>query len=175
MRTRNRTISFCFPSAAQRTASAIVRLLQIRTVVFAAPIQKIGIVAGRRERRRIPLPVHKVSQEQAAEEHDFGDQEDPHADRRGVLLLTPRLRNDARHGHAKQRLRLRRLRCDYPTCTTSSVVYVYASCVITGVTSKFSIGGGDAVCHSRPGEPHGFGGASGPYLSDQSRYKNGIR
>ena len=49
--------------------------------------QKIGIVAGRRERRRIGLPVHEIGQEQAAEEHDFGDQKNPHPDRRGVLLL----------------------------------------------------------------------------------------
>ena len=46
---------------------------------------------------------------------------------------------------------------------------MYASCVTTGVTSKFSVGGGDAVCHSRPVAPHGFGGASGPYLSDHKQ------
>ncbi len=49
--------------------------------------QEIGLVAGRGERRRIGLPVHEIRQEQAAEEHDFGDQKHPHPDRRSVLLL----------------------------------------------------------------------------------------
>ena len=43
----------------------------------------------------------------------------------------------------------------------------YASSVTTGVTSKFSVGGGEAVVHSSPLAPHGLGPASGPYRTDQ--------
>src|SRR4051812_18121841 len=38
----------------------------------------------------------------------------------------------------------------------------YASWVTTGVTKKFSVGGGDAVCHSRPGKFHGLACAIRP-------------
>ena len=37
------------------------------------------------------------------------------------------------------------------------------------VFSKFCVGGGDAVVHSSPNAPHGFGGAWRPYLIDQIR------
>ena len=43
----------------------------------------------------------------------------------------------------------------------------YASSVTTGVTSKFSVGGGEAVVHSSPLAPHGLGPATGPYRADQ--------
>ena len=45
----------------------------------------------------------------------------------------------------------------------------YASSVTTGVTSKFSVGGGEAVVHSSPLAPHGLGPATGPYRADQIR------
>jgi len=43
--------------------------------------------AGRRERVRICPAIHRVSSEHTAEEHDLGDEEDPHPQRRGVFLL----------------------------------------------------------------------------------------
>jgi len=43
----------------------------------------------------------------------------------------------------------------------------YASSVTTGVTSKFSVGGGEEVVHSSPLAPHGLGPATGPYRADQ--------
>src|SRR5439155_3523177 len=43
----------------------------------------------------------------------------------------------------------------------------YASSVTTGVTSKFSVGGGEAVVHSSPLAPHGLGPTTGPYRADQ--------
>ena len=44
--------------------------------------------------------------------------------------------------------------------------YAYASSVTTGVASKFSVGGGDGVCHSRPVAFQGLEGAGGPYRID---------
>ncbi len=43
-----------------------------------------------------------------------------------------------------------------------SLPYAYASCVTNGVTSKFSVGGGDVVVHSSPLAPQGLGPAIGP-------------
>ena len=43
----------------------------------------------------------------------------------------------------------------------------------TGVTGKFSVGGGDGVCHSRPVARHGLSTASFPYRIDQIRYARG--
>ena len=40
--------------------------------------------------------------------------------------------------------------------------YVYGGAVTTGGCAKFSTGGGDVVCHSRPVAPHGFAEARGP-------------
>src|ERR1044072_3498541 len=37
-----------------------------------------------------------------------------------------------------------------------------ASCVTIGVVKKFSVGGGEAVCHSNPGKFHGFASAIRP-------------
>ena len=44
-------------------------------------------LTGHRERRRIQRAVNGVGREQPAEEHDLGDQKDPHAHRRRVALL----------------------------------------------------------------------------------------
>ena len=44
--------------------------------------------AGRdREHLRIPAAIDGVDGEHAAEEHDFGDEEDPHPEGGGVFLL----------------------------------------------------------------------------------------
>src|SRR5882724_11995781 len=48
------------------------------------------------------------------------------------------------------------------TCISSGGANSYASHVTTGVTRKFSVGGGEAVLHSRPGKCQGFGSARLP-------------
>ena len=47
----------------------------------------VELVAGVGERRRVQRAVDDVGGEQAAEEHDLGDQEHPHAERRRLVLL----------------------------------------------------------------------------------------
>ena len=42
------------------------------------------------------------------------------------------------------------------------VEYEYGSSVTIGVVTKFSVGGGDGVCHSSPVARHGFAGATLP-------------
>jgi hypothetical protein len=49
-------------------------------------------IAADTESGAIGVAVNGVSQEQAAEEQDFGDQEDPHAERSSFLLLLERLK-----------------------------------------------------------------------------------
>src|SRR6266550_4547506 len=45
------------------------------------------------------------------------------------------------------------------TCISSGGANSYASQVTTGVTRKFSVGGGEAVRHSSPGKCQGFASA----------------
>ncbi len=75
------------PNCAARTASTMVKLLHSSTTVLAAPITAIETARRDREDMRERGAVYGVRQEHAAEEHDFGDQEDPHPQRGRVLLL----------------------------------------------------------------------------------------
>ena len=72
---------------AERTAIAIVSELTIRTTVLTRAPELVEVRAGLLERRRVGPAVHQVGHEQAAEEHDFGDQEHPHPEGRGLELL----------------------------------------------------------------------------------------
>jgi hypothetical protein len=65
----------------------MVKLLHSSTTVLAAPMYFVQGAAGDGEDVRIGPAVHRVGQEHAAEEHHFGDEEDPHPQRGGVLLL----------------------------------------------------------------------------------------
>ena len=65
-----------------------------------------------REDLRIPVRDRRLDGEHAAEEHDFGDQEDPHPEGGGVFLLLVGIELHA------QRERFRRAR-DQPTSTSS--------------------------------------------------------
>ena len=87
VRIRNSTIAFCCPSCAARTASTIVKLLHSSTTVLAAPIYTFRLVLATANTFGIRRAVNRIGQEHAAEEHDLGDEEDPHPERRGVLLL----------------------------------------------------------------------------------------
>ena len=79
------------PVCAERTASAMVKLLPMRTTVLMAAEREVQLVAAFGPRLRIPDAVEHVGQEQAAEEHDFGDEEQPHAERGGFVLLPQRI------------------------------------------------------------------------------------
>src|SRR5207253_10856325 len=51
--------------------------------------------------------------------------------------------------------------------------YAYASWLTIGLSVKFSVGGGDVVCHSSPVASHGFWDATSPYHKDQTRLASG--
>ena len=72
---------------AARTASAIVSELQISTAVLMAPSMTFSCVAASANASGDSVAVDDVRHEQAAEEHDFGDEEHPHAERRRLGLL----------------------------------------------------------------------------------------
>src|SRR6266700_2105752 len=55
------------------------------------------------------------------------------------------------------------------TSISSGGANSYASQVTTGVVSKFSVGGGDCVRHSRPGRCQGLSSARLPYRMDHTR------
>ena len=65
----------------------MVSELTIRTAVLNAPqrIDRWALASWKASGAR--RPVDDVGHEQPAEEHDFGDQEDPHAERRRLVLL----------------------------------------------------------------------------------------
>src|SRR5919109_33033 len=50
-------------------------------------IEKMATV---RKASRIGCPIDRISQEQSAEKHDFGEEEEPHPDRSGLFLLLHR-------------------------------------------------------------------------------------
>src|SRR5579872_1215776 len=47
----------------------------------------IDSFAGGGEVRKIPVAIDQVSAKESAEEHDFGGEEDPHAEAGGIALL----------------------------------------------------------------------------------------
>ena len=61
------------------------------TTVLNAAEADVELEAAFRPRLRVPDAVQQVGHEQAAEEHDLGDEEDPHAQRGRFLLLLQRL------------------------------------------------------------------------------------
>ena len=107
------------------------------------------------KRGKIEPAINGVGGKQPAEKHDFRDQEDPDAERVGFLLLLQVLELVRESG-----VSVRALRRQSPAA--SWVAYAYASSVTTGISAKFSVGGGEGVCHSRPVAPHGLGSAIGP-------------
>ena len=82
----------------------------------------IQMVAGRRPRIRVPVAVQDVGHEQAAEEHDFGDQKHPHPQRGRFELLVHAVESGAAAADGVPR-RVRRRRASavrsapYPWCT----------------------------------------------------------
>ena len=131
--------------------------------VEAAP-EQVERSARFRERVEVPDAVDHVGHEQPAEEQDFGEQEHPHPEDGSLLLLRhrvevmlqrrmvrawacrasavrDRVRQDA--SPWRRRARTRRVRCPR-----------------SGVSTKFSVSGGDCICHSRPEAPHGLGPAT---------------
>ncbi len=72
---------------AERTAIAMVSELTIRIDRIGAAPRFVQVMAGFLERARVGPAVHQVGHEQAAEEHDFGDEEHPHPEGRRLELL----------------------------------------------------------------------------------------
>ena len=85
--TRNSISSFRSPVCAAWTASAIVRLLVMRTTVLIAPSVMSSEWLAAANASGYQAAVDRVGDEQAAEEQHFGDQKHPHAEGRRVLLL----------------------------------------------------------------------------------------
>ena len=72
---------------AAQMARTTVKLLQIRTAVLVAPMVALMEVLAAAKSAEVPATVDQVGAEQAAEEHDFGGEEDPHAEAGRVALL----------------------------------------------------------------------------------------
>ena len=53
--------------------------------------REVQLVAALGPRLRVPDAIQHVGQEEAAEEHDLGDQEQPHAERGSLVLLPQRV------------------------------------------------------------------------------------
>ena len=65
----------------------MVKLLQISTPVLIAPMVTFMKWLVRGECLRVHVAIDGIAAEHAAEEHDFGHQEHPHAERGGFQLL----------------------------------------------------------------------------------------
>ena len=65
----------------------MVSELQISTAVLVAPSQIFMFWLPSTKAVVVERAVHQVGAEQAAEEHDFGQQEHPHAEGGGLPLL----------------------------------------------------------------------------------------
>ena len=65
----------------------MVRLLTSSTTVLMPPMIQFSLLAGLLERLGILVTVDAEAEKQRAEEHHFGGQEDPHAQRRRLVLL----------------------------------------------------------------------------------------
>src|SRR5208283_3568996 len=83
---RKMEISVFLPTCEDHTAMAMVKLLASSTTVLNHPASAERIAANGK-RREIEMAVRRIGQHDAAEEHDFGDQEDPHPERGSFLLL----------------------------------------------------------------------------------------
>ena len=134
--------------------------------------EDVQVVAGLLECRRRGAAVDQVRHEQPAEEHDLGDEEHPHAERRRLGLLlhvvevvlqlrvvrvlvvpVPARRVDVHRrlcgSDPESALRAR----DPQTMPTSCWGVLCVPCVTIGVTAKFSVGGGEGISHSSPWRP----------------------
>jgi hypothetical protein len=72
------------------TPSAMKKPEVIRIAVLPRPAER-SAGSKRRRTRVVPVAVEQVGEEHAAEEHDFGQQEEPHAEAAGLALLLFRL------------------------------------------------------------------------------------
>ena len=88
---RKSTIPLRRFTCAAQMASAMVKLLPMRTAGVEPPSTTLSVVLASREGFGVHVPVDHVGGEQAAEEHDLGDQEQPHPERGGLLLLLHRV------------------------------------------------------------------------------------
>ena len=89
-----------FPVSALNTASAMVKLLQIRTAVLMEPSTIFMSALPAMKAARIRHAIHRKGQEQAAEQHHFGHDENPHPERGGFALLLGRAELLAQHNAA---------------------------------------------------------------------------
>ena len=65
----------------------MVKLEAIRTAVLAVPQKMLNWCEACDKGRVVPVAHDQVGGEQAAEEHDFREQEEPHGEVGGVKLL----------------------------------------------------------------------------------------
>jgi hypothetical protein len=72
----------------------------------------VQVMAAGDEHRREERPVDHIGGEHPAEEHDLGDQEDPHPERSGFALLI-----EALEMMRQERMRLRRHAAPPPACS----------------------------------------------------------
>ena len=137
-------------------------------------------MAGRGKCRLVLRAIERVGQEQAAEEHDLGRQEQPHSQFIGFVLLfkvvelvgsrRARMRNVFRHGFVPRRS----TRHSCSTCTLGRLQGIQLAIVVRffehdGRRSEILRGGRRWSLPFQPGRAPGFGPAILPYRSDHSR------
>ena len=118
---------------------------------------------------------HAEADEQAAEQQNFGRQEQPHTDLAGIELLLHR---------GEMMLMMRVIPCHAAVRIVQIDWWLYSCgyCVLplpagnrtalvvsTGCSSKLCSIGGEDVCHSSVVPPHGLSGASIGLRSDASK------
>ena len=87
VRIRQRTSALFFFISADQTPMAMVKLELISTAVLTPPSGMLSWCDADYERRIVPVAVDQIGGKQSAEEHDFRQQEEPHAEVGGVVLL----------------------------------------------------------------------------------------
>ena len=117
------------------------------------------MMAGFGKDSGIGSSVNQVSQEQPAEKHHLLAQKDPHAKRSRFPLLLDGIEVMSKGWDE--------LPSSCQTTFISLIEYSYGPSFTTGISLKFSGGGGEGVRHSSPVAPQGFGEAKAPYFSDQ--------
>ena len=117
---------------AHQTPMAMAKPEVISIAVLAVPSGMLSVLTGRDEGRVVPVAIDQIGEEHAAEEHDFGEQEEPHAEGCRPRAAAPtvskwwRMCGSDVRGRAPSGMRLGGAGCDctiaYPTVVTSCLV-----------------------------------------------------
>ena len=87
MITRQSTSAPFLRISADQTPMAMVKLEMIRTRGVGGAPANLQLVRGLDEGWVVPVAIDQVGGKEPAEEHDFGQQEEPHGEVGGIALL----------------------------------------------------------------------------------------